>query len=445
MNKTQPYVLSKEENRKYILYCVLMMAIIVFSCFFTQFHRNSPGVIKEVLSQTFSMTSVEYANFSSMYFYPYMLMQIPVGLIVDKFGTKKTLAGSLFVCAVATILFSTANSYTMLCVSRALIGIGVSTPVVCTSKFYSTWFRRKRAATAHGIGQGLQSVLGLLGQTPLAIAVGYFSWRHTFLAIGIGTLVIVVIVLIFLKDSPQKVGLPSVQEMDGTAPVKSAEKIRSLESIKLVYTNKYTWPFLVLLPIIMGTYNMFSTTWLIPYVTDVMSCTTVEATKYSTIMMVGMMVANFTFNLVSDLLKRRKPVYIFGFSCLAVGWVFIAFFTPFVIRTNTLAIFCFLMGLSQGNCPLSFALLRELNHPDIAGSATGCTNMIGMLGSCIFPLIVGAIIDSQRLAGTGNIELYRSAFTFSAILAIAALVIVLFVKETRCANIYFDKIRKAGK
>ncbi len=430
--------LSAPQYKKYITSAVLMVVMLILSTFIVMFHRNSPGVLKETLQSEFAMTSTEFAMFSSMYFYPYVIMQLPMGVLADTFGPRKTIACGLLLCTLGTVLFATADSFALLCISRALIGMGVSCPITCGAKLYSSWFVQKRVATAQGIGQGIGGVLTLLGQTPLALAVAYFGWRYTYITVAAATLVIGLLVFLLMRDSPVDVGLPSVAEMEGI--IRPPRQGNIIESIKKVYSNNWVWPFFLIMPIHMGTYITFTSTWAIPYISESFGKTTIDATKYISVLLIAHAVGAFIFPILSDRLGNRKTTLYISSVFETIAWVAIAFFSGSIVTPSNLSLFMFLLGASQGGIiPLMFIMIRELNDPNYAGIAVGATNVIGMSASTYFPVIAGALLDKYEAAGFSGVLLYRKCFTFCAVLSIIALVTVFIVKETGRQNIYHEK------
>ena len=436
MTETQKGIeLNEEQRRKYRINCVLTMLGIVVAQFVVMFNRNSSGILESSLKDAFNLTTMQYALFSSLYFYPYVVMQLVMGILADTIGPRKAISAGMLLTAIGTIMFSLAQSYTVICISRVLIGIGVSGPITCGSKLYASWFKQKNVATASGVVSLVCGVLSFLGQTPLALAVGYFGWRNTYVTAAVGTVAIAALCFFAMKDDPKKVGLPSIAEMEGVVrPPKPKQNIA--KTVLSVYKNKWTLPFLIIMPIQMGVYTMFSSTWAIPYISQVFNKTTVEASTYMIYMILGTSISAFVITFLSDKIRNRKiPLHILNIVQL-VCWVAITFFSPALQRTNTLWLVMFGVGFTQGFVPLAFAMLREINHPDNAGIAVGSCNMIGMSGSAILPVVIGAIVSKYENLGLAGFDLFRNSFKLCVILAVICLIVGFFTKETHCENIY---------
>ncbi|MCP1771422.1 fucose permease [Neisseria perflava] len=110
---SQEKAVKKLERYRWVVWWILGILYI-----FVSFHRMSAGVIKNDLQQTFNIGTMEFANISAMFFYAYFLMQIPSGILADKFGPKKTVMGFTLISIIGTVLFSMAPNLEMVYLAR---------------------------------------------------------------------------------------------------------------------------------------------------------------------------------------------------------------------------------------------------------------------------------------------------------------------------------------
>ena len=305
----------------------VMFLLISLASFFVQFHRTSSGVIRNDLAEAFEMSATSFSLFSSMYFYPYVLMQIPVGILADRWGVRKTVSLSTLIAAMGTMIFAFAPTFSVACLGRAIVGIGVSTPVVCSPKLLSSWFRQSQVVTVSGIGNLVGNFGGLAAQAPLALLVAALTWRVSFLVLGIVTLIIAAVIFLFLKDSPESMGLPSMANLDNRpASPKNQENRNSIwQILKNVFANRYCWPLFLIMPSLMGAYTVFSGTWGVPYLQDVFGYSNIEASTLTSYMAIGMSVGSFGISFLSDQLRSRKKPLVFIAGMTFLLWLFLAF------------------------------------------------------------------------------------------------------------------------
>ena len=229
--------LTQEQNRKLKVRRIISFIIVAMAYFFVQFHRNTQGVVKANLEQSFSMSATSFATLSSMYFYPYMLMQLPLGILLDKFGVRKTVAAGCLVTGIGALIFGSAGSFGMACLGRALIGIGVSAPVTSMQKLISSWFKESKNATAYSLASILGHGGALVAQYPLAWLIETIPWRTVFfICMGI-SIVIAILCWFFVKDGPEKIGLPTIAQIEGRPDHSQAS--RSIKDIIKAMGKRY--------------------------------------------------------------------------------------------------------------------------------------------------------------------------------------------------------------
>ncbi|MCP1660739.1 MFS transporter [Neisseria perflava] len=142
---SQEKAVKKLERYRWVVWWILGILYI-----FVSFHRMSAGVIKNDLQQTFNIGTMEFANISAMFFYAYFLMQIPSGILADKFGPKKTVMGFTLISIIGTVLFSMAPNLEMVYLARFLIGVGLSVIFICLIKLQTNWFYSRNFALMIG-------------------------------------------------------------------------------------------------------------------------------------------------------------------------------------------------------------------------------------------------------------------------------------------------------
>lgn len=435
--------LTQEQNRKLKITRTVSFIIVALAYFFVQFHRSTQGVIKADLEQTFSMTATSFATLSSMYFYPYMLMQLPLGILLDKFGVRKTVACGCLLTAIGALVFGSAGSFGMACLGRALIGIGVSAPVTSMQKLISAWFKESKNATAYSIATILGHGGALVAQFPLAWAIEAISWRTVFFICLGCSLALAILCWFFVKDGPEKIGLPSMAQMEGRPDhTQASRSIKDIvKAMGHTYANKFVWPIIVVIMIHQGLQSLFSSTFSVPYLREVYGYTTIQASGFTTIMMAGMVIFGLLAGTISDALKSRKAVLAFISGTMVVCWFCLAYGPGRFMSEPLLWIIMFLMGMSGCGVQIMFSYSREVNHPAYVGVAVTAVNFTGMICSAFMPTVCGALIDKNAVNYSGA-ALYQRVFLMCIILSAVAFVICLLLKETHCKNRYYEFVLK---
>ena len=447
---------TEAQARRVMKLAWVMFLIISLAGFFTQFHRTSSGVIRGDLAADFEMGATAFSLFSSMYFYPYVIMQLPYGIMCDKWGVRKTVSLATIIAAIGTAIFAAAPNFSILCLGRALVGVGVAAPVVATQKLTASWFKQGQIVTVGGFGSLIGMLGGICAQAPLALVVAAFTWRATFYGLAVLTVAMALICIFFLKDSPESIGLPSIKELEGNAasaeqkaePVAEEEQKSVIQVLKGVFTNRYCWSLFIMAPIMQGAYIVFSGTWGVSYLMDTFGYDSIKASTLTAYVAIGMSISNFAIALISDMLKSRKKPLVFIAALTFAEWFLLAYGQGFLAKIGFAGqgVVMFLFGCTAAAVPMLFAVCREVNDRRYVGMSISTVNTIGMLSAAFMPVIVGAVIDNNMKTLSGG-ALYTKSFGFIVILAGIALVASIFSKETHAKYVEpkYGKTKKEGK
>ncbi|GAB1485957.1 hypothetical protein MASR2M79_10040 [Aminivibrio sp.] len=156
-----------EKLRRALAYRWVVWGVMVFAFMIVFFHRFAAGVVRDDITAAFSLSSAAFGSMASMYFYAYMIMQIPVGYLADTLGARITVTVGMFAAGAGSILFGLAPAPLWLFAGRFLVGLGVATVFICIMKIQSQWFRNREFATLSGATTLVGSVGGLLSRGPL--------------------------------------------------------------------------------------------------------------------------------------------------------------------------------------------------------------------------------------------------------------------------------------
>ena len=168
----------------------------------SQFLRNSVGVIAPNLAAEMGLTPIEIGLLSSMYFFCFAAVQLPLGVALDRFGPKRCLLASVGLTILGCALFATAHSASSLVVARALLGFGTASFLMAPVALYARWFAPERFSTFAGIQLGVGSLGALFATAPLAYATASYGWRTTFLGVGACAALIGMLIWLIVTDDP---------------------------------------------------------------------------------------------------------------------------------------------------------------------------------------------------------------------------------------------------
>lgn len=411
-----------------IVFCGML-----FYCF-NYFLRISPSVMQADLTQAFHITATQFGTLAGFYYLAYTPMQVPAGMIYDKFGARFVLCGAMLVAIAGLALFISASSYQVASAGRLLIGLGCAFSYIGTLKLASIWLPANRFATVAGLTTAVGMISGALSQkylTHVVEAIGYQQALHTALITG-GVLCVALFLLV--KNRPKQTGTDAENLMH--TPINVSQLI---SAICLIAVNRQMWLIGIIGCLLYLPSSVFLDLWGIPYLKSVYNLDQDHAVSLSNYTFYGWIISGPIIGWVSDQVNRRVlPLTLTGFFAAAL--LCIVFYVP-NLNPSWFGVIFFMIGFCCGAHPLCFALGKESNPVQISGTAVAVTNMLIMLGGMVFQPVVGKLLDMHASGSLGadGLPIYTSSdytFALSVVPIGVALGIVLsmFLKETYCQS-----------
>jgi sugar phosphate permease len=433
------YVGKDEEMERGLRYRWIVWGVMVLSYVVVFFHRLAAGVVRNDLVEAFGLSGAAFGTLASLYFYAYMMMQIPVGLLVDSLGARITISVGTLIAGVGALFFGYAPTASVLFLGRFLVGIGVATVFVSILKVQSQWFREREFATLSGMTSLIGNGGGLLAQTPLALAVAFLTWRTTFAAIGVFSIFLAGVCYLFVRNSPQDMGFPSINESERKRNESSDKSIGGKTSLKegfkQVVRVRHLWPVIFFFSFNQGASLSFTSAWGVAYMESVYGLPTTSASSYIAVILIGLMVGSLFSGWFSDRMGRRKWPMLFLASLNVATWAILVFYNGGQPPLAILKPLFFIMGFTATGYVVSWALAREVTPSNFTGIAISLMNTACFLSIGLFTTLLGKILDRYGNLLQGPLLFQRVLFPcFAAVLL--SFVCALFVPETKGENIY---------
>ncbi len=401
------------------------------------FQRVAPAVMTKELMGDFGISAAWLGHLSAFYFYSYVAMQVPTGLLADRWGPRRLLAAGAFVAGVGTLLFALAPGILWAGTGRLLIGGSVAVAFVGLLKVAGNWFPPRQFAFVSGLALFIGIVGAVLAGPPLRILMSWYSWRSILTGSAVFTFFISAGIWFFVRDTPTEKGYADFQHAGNPGPANT--RLGIIGSIGEVLRYPNTALLCVVPGGIVGCVLTFSGLWGVPYLATHHKLTTTGASMLSTALMVAWAVGGPTFGWISDRIGRRKPFYLLGCGLSLVGWGTIIFLVN--LPVPLLAGLLVITGFCSGCMIIGFAYAKESVPLNLAGTVSGVVNMGVMMGPMILQPVVGWILDQNwqgtAVAGVRVYPLAAYQAGFSLMLAWLALgfVLLFFTRETCCSQV----------
>lgn len=406
-----------------IVFCGML-----FYCY-NYFLRVSPGVMQEQLSAAFHIDATAFGTLAAIYYWSYTPMQLPAGMIYDKYGVRFVLSMAVLISVAGLWVFISADHFMSAAIGRLMIGAGCAFAYIGTLKLASLWLPSNRFAFAAGLATAAGMSSGAMAQqylTRITKVISYHDALNSVLLVG-G--ILSVLVVLFVRNPP-----PLSKSVYSPMPSTSTMKDLLLE-VKQIFTNRQMWLIGIIGCLIYLPSSVFLDTWGVPYLNSVYGLSKTVAVDTIDFTFYGWIVAGPLIGAISDKLRLRKlPLALTGF--FAAIALCVIFYGP-TLNITTLKIIFFLVGFCCGAHSICFALGKENNPTHLAGTAVATTNMLIMTGGMIFQPLAGKLLDlhASGLIDANGLRIYSSgdySFALSIIpLGVAlGIFLCLFLRET---------------
>ena len=264
------------------------------------FQRVAPSVMVDELMRDFAVGAAITGTLSSLYFYAYASLQIPVGLMVDAFGPRRVLAVSAAIAAVGSALFAAADSLALAYVGRALIGAGAGFAWVATLTVAAAWFPPNRFAMISGLTLAMGMGGAIFGQAPLALVIDAAGWRWTLAGAAVLAAMLGVLVWLVVRDRPVAARAERASDADG------AVRRGLLSGLRHALANRQTYVVSLFGAAMSAPMLAFGALWGVPYLIQRFDIDRPEAALVASAMMIGWAVGAPLGGWLSDRLGRRR-------------------------------------------------------------------------------------------------------------------------------------------
>lgn len=381
--------------------------------------RVSPSVMVEELMRDFAVGGAVLGQLSAWYFYGYAGMQIPVGLLLDRFGPRRLLTAAAAVCALGCVLFVTGGLATA-SLGRLLMGAGCAFSLVGAMAVAGQWFPARRFALLGGLAMMLGMAGGVFGQAPLRLAVESSSWRTTLLATALGALALSIAAWLLIRDRRTGTG--------GLGAV--------LSTLGPVARNRQVWLNALAGLGATGPLLGFAALWGVPYLEVAYGLPPTEAAAMASVVFVGWGAGAPFFGWLSDRIGLRRPPLVVA-QCVLVVALLTMLYLP-GLPAVAVGILCFVIGFCGSSQIINFALAREHTLPSTSATAIGFVNMLVTGTGALFQPAVGWLLDQQwdghivEGARVYDVTDYRLAFGILVAASMLGLICAWAVRESYC-------------
>lgn len=348
----------------------LGIAALVLSYVLSQFYRAFLAVLAPVLAVDLNSTPQTLAAASGWWFLTFALMQLPVGLALDRIGPRATTAALLAVAAGGAALFASADSPQTISIAMALIGAGCASVLMASYFIFARLFSPALFGTFAGAVIGIGSLGNLGASVPLSWAVAQFGWRASVWGLAGMTLLAALVIAVLVRDPPRERGASQGSVFD-------LLKMPAL------------WPVLLMMAACYAPAAGLRGLWVGPWYADVFGADAARVGQVTLVMALAMVAGNFAYGPAERLLGTRKGL-IFGGNGLMLLCLLGLYIHAGDDHPLTLA-FLAGVGFFGASFPMVMAHGRAFLPPHLTGRGVALINLFGIGAAGLMQMATGRL------------------------------------------------------
>lgn len=381
----------------------------------------APSVMADSMMKTFQVSAAGFGIISAFYFYAYAPMQLPAGILFDRYGPRKLMTVALVLCAFGSFFFASTDSLFTAALGRFLIGIASAFSFIGVLVLVSRWFPPQQFALLAGVAQLMSSIGAMFGEMPLAALINVVGWRNASFILAFIGLCLAALIWFLIRDYPHQ----TTQSMPSRSFNEEWKRLLS------VCHRSYTWAigaysFTIWAPIV-----VFAALWGVPYLQQKYQVGVLVASGLCSMVWVGIGVGSPLLGWVSDRFYSRRLALSISSLFGLVSALILLYMPNVSLAWMYLVLFFF--GFGAGGQTVSFAVVKDNNPTELVGTASGFNNLAVLLGGVVFQPIVGIILNNTKGWTIVNdvpvytVQGYNQALVILPCCFLLSLIIALFI------------------
>jgi len=365
--------------------------------------RNANAVIAPELSLALGLSAADLGLLTAAYLLAFGAFQLPLGLLLDRFGPRRVEAALLLICAAGCALFASGSGLMQLTLARALIGLGVSACLMASFKSFALWFPVERQASLNAAIMAAGGLGALAASAPLAALLPFFGWRGIFFALAGVTVAVAALII----ASPEKAASGERETL--------GQQIKGLGAI---FASRAYWRFAPQTTLVVGGFMALQGLWALPYMTQVDHLSREAAARVLFWMAAAMMTG---FLGIAFFVRRLAQAGLPPARLLMIGIGMGLIDTLAIVLQMAPAWLLWpVLGLVFAVSNLAYALLSAEFPVRLAGRVNTALNFGAFVGAFGIQWLFGVAVDAFQAAGWSALEAYRATLAGLLVLQAAA-------------------------
>lgn len=371
------------------------------------FYRVSMAVVAGDLAVELRFSAAELGAISGIFFYAFAFAQIPLGPMIDRLGGRLMISGFGIVTVCGSLIFTLASGYLSALAGRALLGLGTACVLMGSLKIFTNWFTPREFPKVAGFMIAAGNLGSVTATAPLALAIGCFSWRPTFMAMTLIQAVATLSVFLLVHDRPESCPETPLQSTGQPAHGQS----NLLDVWRMLYTSIDFWLVALIAFFWYANYMVLLALWGGPYLLETVGLSRELSGNILLCISLGFISGSLLIGKVIDWCNGALEKTILGGQLLLLLLMTSMLGPAEKLSLPLLAVIFFLIGLVSASGTIIYPLARKIVPDRYAATAMTGVNFFLLLGAAAMQHLMGHHIGSFSRGAAGYPpEAYHGAF-----------------------------------
>lgn len=378
-------------TRSVAVLCMTVLLPFGIGYYMSYLFRTVNAIISPQLVADVGLTPADLGLMTSAYFITFAAVQLPLGIILDRYGPRKVQAALLIVAAMGAALFAFGSDAITLAVGRGLVGIGVSGCLMAALKANVLWFPKEKIPLVNGIIFAFGTFGALSTTVPLEILIQTVDWRTVFWWLAGISVFSAILIFALVPERPQA----ARENAPGQSVIAG-----QIADLKKVYGSAFFWRLSLMVFLHNGVFLSYQALWAAPWLRDVAGLDRGAVADAMFMFNVGMFAGVLSVGMLAERLQRLGVPTVVP----AVVGIALSILTQVLFASGWTAypiLLCVLFGYFGSTSTLAYAVLNQHFPQNLTGRVNTAQNMLTFIAAFATQWLVGVIIGAYPSPGAG--------------------------------------------
>lgn len=414
----------QEKNKNKYLVVLPYISFIITILFYVHvyFLRMSITGISDYVTKTFHINSVSLSLVAATFYYAYAIMQIPAGLIIDRYSPRLIITGASMLVTIGAVICWHADASSELFVTRIFMGLGASFGFLSILKIANTYFKKETFPFINGLTFTIGTTASILAGAPLIALLNHVEWKDLVFYLSIFGFIITLCALIFLRASPQQPPKEKVVSTKKTTAKDLKEVLSNLNLWLVALYGGFSFTFI----------TIFAGLWLIPILKSLHPDSPNIAIYGNSVMFIGFGLGALILAKLSQWVKKLKSIMVLTSLFTLILFLLILYVPKMALSIQFILIF--ILGFSVSSTTLAFSYTAKIVSEKVSGFAFSIVNLSQILISAVLLPFSGYLVMLANLHhhipkhNIGTVD-YQVAMSLLVVAALISLFCAWRLKE----------------